>query len=433
MKKLILIMFMILVLPCFAVCNPDPVKVQEVLDGTQTVAYVCWWGFDPNDSTSAIQSAIDSPALTVILCKTESAWIVKPITLRGNQTVIFEDGVVILAKKNEFKGERDCLFSGVNLDNTTLIGYGAVLRMRKEDYHVNDSGIPGYYVASEHRHILRLHDCRDVKVLGFTMEDSGGDGIYIGGPEGDRPSTNVLVKDCICDNSNRQGISITAGDNIVIDSCVLSNTDGTAPQAGIDIEPNTSDAILKNILIKNCVSFGNTGPGYLIYLGRLAPASPSVSIKFEDCHVTGGPNVGIWVGIVPQNLVQGSIEFVRCSVADVVYGGLRFDQKWSGGLKFKFEECVFTNVATDSYWMPIELKIYGPTLQGFERGVEFVDCSVFDSSNQKFLKITGYENAVNADDFWGSINFYRTGDAASVVDSTLDYNLFSFNCYFDCN
>jgi hypothetical protein len=43
-------------------------------------------------------------------------WIVRPITLAGDQELIIEDGVVITAKRGEYRS------------------YGATVRMQKEDY-----------------------------------------------------------------------------------------------------------------------------------------------------------------------------------------------------------------------------------------------------------------------------------------------------------
>ena len=52
------------------------------------------FGFNTEDSTEALQKAIDSGAVKVIVDKQDGPWIVaETIRLRGDQEVVFEDGV----------------------------------------------------------------------------------------------------------------------------------------------------------------------------------------------------------------------------------------------------------------------------------------------------------------------------------------------------
>src|SRR3990170_6350625 len=126
--------------PCFALKHPadlkNPKAVEEVLQGHRTSANVAWWGFDDEDATDAVQSAIDSRAQRVIIPYVGRDWIIRPIQLVGEQELILEKGVVLSAKRGEFRGRKDCLFTASNLSHLTLRGYGATLRMQKEDYIV---------------------------------------------------------------------------------------------------------------------------------------------------------------------------------------------------------------------------------------------------------------------------------------------------------
>jgi len=139
----------------------NPAAVKEVLSGKRTVANAAWWGFNQEDSTDALQGAINSGASKVIVPYTGSAWIVRPINLVSNLELIFEPGVVVIAKKGEFKGKRDCLFETFDKNNITLTGYGATLSMRKADYMRMD------YAKSEYRNVLSFHNCNDIKILGW--------------------------------------------------------------------------------------------------------------------------------------------------------------------------------------------------------------------------------------------------------------------------
>src|SRR5688572_2033662 len=112
----------------------NPAAVAEVQAGKRTEANAAWWGFDPKDSTRFLQAAINSGAKTVIVSNMGADWIITPITLAGDQEIIFEPGVVVTAKPGEFHGTHDSLFRADSKTGITLIGYGATLRMQKADY-----------------------------------------------------------------------------------------------------------------------------------------------------------------------------------------------------------------------------------------------------------------------------------------------------------
>ncbi len=86
--------------------NPNiknPEAVQEVLVGKRTEANAAWWGFNEEDVTTALQSAIESGAKKVIVPNMGKDWIVRSIHLVSNQEIEFEEGVVITAKRGDFK------------------------------------------------------------------------------------------------------------------------------------------------------------------------------------------------------------------------------------------------------------------------------------------------------------------------------------------
>ena len=57
-------------------------------------------------STEALQAAIQSGAKRVVVPNMTKDWIVRPIQLAGNQELILEDGVVITAKRGEYRSRR---------------------------------------------------------------------------------------------------------------------------------------------------------------------------------------------------------------------------------------------------------------------------------------------------------------------------------------
>lgn len=58
-------------------------------------------------------------------------------------------------------------------------------------------------------------------------------------------------------------------------NCYFTNTGGTAPEAGIDIEPNSPNNTVADVHITNNYSTGNAGAGLLISLEELNGSSPT--------------------------------------------------------------------------------------------------------------------------------------------------------------
>ena len=154
------------------VTNPSAVK--EVLIGSRSTANAAWWGFDPNDSTDAVQMAINSGAKKVIIPFMQRDWIVRPIKLASNQEIVFESGVKIVAKKDAFRSTGDCLFKATNAENVKISAYGAMFVMHKSDY------MSSHYPQGQWRMGISLISCKNVLIEGVTVIGSGGDGIYIG-------------------------------------------------------------------------------------------------------------------------------------------------------------------------------------------------------------------------------------------------------------
>jgi hypothetical protein len=361
----------------------DPDAVREVLSGQRTVANAAWWGFDSNDATEALQSAINSGAAKVIVPYMGSDWIVKPIKLAGNQEVFFESGVVVTAKKGEFKNLNDSLFAAVGKKNVTLTGYAATLRMQKKDY------ITPAYKQGEWRMVIILTSCTNVNISGLKLADSGGDGLYIGESSA-MPCKDITVKDCIFDNNYRQGITVVSAKNLFIENCRIENTRGAPPQAGIDLEPNHDKNELSNIVISNCLIRNNAGPGLQIYLENLSFASRNISVSIQNCHIQETGGAGILVGNVKKEGPSGLIEFEMCSVENTGAAGLFIKDKSASGVFVHFINCNWQKIALRRWRNELwAVPIYIDTTNrkyGVSGGIEFINCFVQDVQNRPVLR-----------------------------------------------
>jgi hypothetical protein len=380
--------------------NPD--AVQRVLSGKETVANAAWWGFNAVDSTEAIQGAINSGAAKVIIPYMGKEWVVQPIKLTSNQEVIFEPGVVVTAKKGDFKDRFDCLFSARNLSNVTLQGYGATLRMRKDDYKSLQ------YIKSEHRHVLELMSSSNINILGLRFASSGGDGIFITRDEHFLPCKNILIRDCICDDNYRQGISVISVDKLRIENCVLKNTMGTSPSAGIDLEPDDAVDMLVDVVISNCISENNAGSGFIASVGSLSEKSREVSVLFVNCYARNCAAPGLRFRSVSKytdNDPNGLIEFKNCTCENISYAGsYAIWGKVNSSLKLRFSDCKWQNVAKIPKEFPIYLDLKRKGTVSRTGGVEFVNCYVYDEKDRPFMRITDVEAGKGVFDVTGEIN-----------------------------
>ena len=269
--------------------------IADVAAGRVETAQASWWGFDPQDATNSLQAALNCRAKRVVVEHMGQPWIVKTIRLPSNKEIVFEPGVVVEAKRGEFLGKGDCLFVASGCKRLTLRSTGATFRMHKSDYHK-----PPYQLA-EWRHALSIRGCEDVTVEGLTLADSGGDGIYLGAGSNNATNRNITIRNVVCDGNNRQGISVITAENLLIENCLFRNTRGTAPEAGIDFEPNRPEERLVNCVLRNCRSENNAGHAYHFYLGNMHEKSPPVSIRFENCTSKGCERYSTYVGVANRN------------------------------------------------------------------------------------------------------------------------------------
>lgn len=315
------------------------------------------------DPTRVLSEAFNSDADIVIVPNLGEPYVVGPIMVRnGNKSIVLEPGVVIQAQLGAFKSRWASLLRFEDAQNVKLLGNGATLRMNREEYLQPD------HKPSEHRHALSIAGSEDILVEDLIAEESGGDGIYIGGAYYTRPpyparakeyvwskstrweiplSKNITIRRVIMDKNHRQGLSLISGENILIEDCIFKNTSGTAPMHGLDIEPSMPNNVLKNIVVRDCIAEENTGAGFAIYLRKMWESSEPIDILIEGCEVRGGKGAGLVVGALGNKDgtgVEAKIVFRDCTVTDTEKSGIYvYDKSYNVG-ELVFENVLLQNV-----------------------------------------------------------------------------------------
>lgn len=124
---------------------------------------------------------------------------------------------------------------------------------------------------------INIHDIR--------LVDAWGDALYVNNAVHLR-TTNIYV-----DNARRNGISVVSADDYISTNDTINHTNGTAPQAGVDIEPNAGTDLLNNISFVNTTTKNNTGDGIMVY----AMYDNDCSVNIIN-HSDSQSAVGLYIG-----------------------------------------------------------------------------------------------------------------------------------------
>lgn len=202
------------------------------------------------DDTAAIQSALDASSFVYIPDGTymingdqagfgdRTSGGIKP---NNGQIILMSNNATLKAITNSTGFYN--VINIYNVENVRIIG-GKIEGER--DTHNGTYGEFGYGIS--------VRAAENVTIDGVESFDHWGDSICIGydGATERVNCNNVNIQNCKLHNSRRQGISIVGGSNITIRDCEIYNINGTAPQHGIDIEPDGDYGYAKNVVIDNC-------------------------------------------------------------------------------------------------------------------------------------------------------------------------------------
>lgn len=234
------------------------------------------------DDTNVFQTALNYTAANGQTLEIPAgSYNINPLSFPNNANVFVDAGVTVTANSGYDTGST---MLNIHSSNVTITGAGAtvsVFHMRKAEY-----------TSGEWRHCLDIEGPQsalisNVTVSGISCNDSGGDGLYL------RQASNVTIQDCIFDNNRRQGSSITGQVNhIYYLRDHFANTNGTAPESGIDIEPNTPGDFLLDVNIDDCYTDGNAGDGLVFTPWLMNATSQPISVTVLRHHSTGNQRYG---------------------------------------------------------------------------------------------------------------------------------------------
>ena len=196
---------------------------------------------------------------------------------------IFEMHRNCIIKTNPNNAHGSVSISICDKDNVTIIG-GQIVGDRDTHLFTYYAG----YGMGGMNHGLVVQRSKNIKLYDTKFVNHGGDGVLLIDNMGMyRMSGDIYMKNVICDNNMRQGMSIVGGDNMLFEDCVFSGSNGQAPEYGVDIESAYSST---NIVFRRC-QFTKNNRGGLINVSGTNPV-------LENCTFTQG------LGYNPANGIQ---------------------------------------------------------------------------------------------------------------------------------
>lgn len=238
---------------------------------------------DASDDTDAFNRALEQEGVETVYVPAGTYVIdaKKGIHPGSNTNLVMDPGAVLDVAGNSLDDYN--VIDIRNVQNVSISGGQIKGERSKHD------GSDGEYGMG-----IGIYDGINISISGVSISGNWGDGIYLG-TMSDKDDIygcdNVRIENCNIFENRRSNISIVDADNVTIDSCTISDARGTAPQCGINIEPNRDesgripeDAICKNINITNTtVNVLGKGDYYGQFFCFMTASYPDNSIHTANC------------------------------------------------------------------------------------------------------------------------------------------------------
>jgi len=196
------------------------------------------------------------------------------IVFKSNQQVELESNVIIHSLPSE--DEHYKIFSLNNITNVKIKG-GTIKGDRYT--HIGATG--------EWGHGINIFNCSNITIEDIMITECWGDSVYLGATETGY-NENIKLKNVICKESRRQGISVISVVGLDIDNCQCNDIFGTSPECGVDFEPNFTTQKLERITVNNLYTSNTSGSGLKIY----ASGIPYIDIVITNHRHNGGEHYG---------------------------------------------------------------------------------------------------------------------------------------------
>jgi hypothetical protein len=166
-------------------------------------------------------------------------------------------------------------------------------------------------------HTFQMYGPSKFKVSGINVINGVFDGMLLGAMNPADPNTfsrDGVIEDCYAFNNFRNGLSVIDFQNIEIRGGDYSNSNGTNPQAGVDVEPDAGAALSGNIKIRGVSANANVGRGIL-----LSNVSGADNSTVSECRITNCADGGIGSFMSTVDIINNHID--TCGLHGILVTG----------------------------------------------------------------------------------------------------------------
>ena len=299
----------------FTINGPFEAGLYQVFSGAGTMSFGYkrtvrgeWWGALTSASaatnTSAFQAAIDSIdsiASGGTLKISDGTFTVDAVTmiiLISNLKVEFQSRAAKLKAADTATNAVTAIFYAEGKSNIDIVGSGSLEGDRDE--HTGVTGEAGMGI--------RFRYVKNANIEDMFIEDCWGDGINIADDASHDSCENINIRGCHVGDCRRHGISITGLLRGTISDCFCSAMNGViGGEAGIDIEPGTSDTV-NDVTVSNCVCTNNNGPGIAVGgSGGNVTGQRRIKLLGNTCKDNGGRGISFFYAnesIIANNICK---------------------------------------------------------------------------------------------------------------------------------
>lgn len=374
--------------------NSITIKAALGRDGFLNVLEVGAKGDGMTDDTELLQRAFSA---------SNNIWVPKGIymintkvgiNVKSNQTIVFEEGAVFKAIPNS-----EAFYTILKIDAVDNVEVSGGSFLGDRYTHFGNSGEWGHgiYISNGSKNIY---------IKGCKLGNFWGDGIYIG--EGEVPM-DINIYDTVSTNNMRSGISITHVNNLSIQNCEFSYSNGKKPGAGLNIEPNEGKECT-NISIKHSKFFNNFGNG--IDINGIHSSIKNVSISdtvsyqnVDGLFVNNCENLSVYNSTLTENRNYGL--YLSRDVSNAKFNNLIASKNASLGasliasnqnkglIDIEFSNCKFLDngIADKDLNDGVNLGLYD--YMGVIKNIQFKNCSFMDNQAVPTQRFGLYVNINN--------------------------------------
>ena len=191
-----------------------------------------------------------------------------------------------------------------------------------------DGNMPAFSaVTTEQKHGIVAKNVKNLHFRDAVIANCKGDGLYVGKGAGHSTGVSAYRLRCLANYRNNLTIAdLTDGKFI---DCDFKNASGTAPQAGVDIEPNDNTYAVSDIRFTNCSMSGNAQYG--VAITSFSGGEPQEGIKFIGCSISNNGFQGVYLyGVTGAEFIGADI--IGNSLDGVIFqSGTILDVSFLGG------------------------------------------------------------------------------------------------------